>query len=950
MPDEIVNEIENAVNPELSAAEKAVKAYEDAKIGTAKEITAAKALKADAVKAVNNVKDATKKSAFEARIAAKDKAIAEAEAKSEIKVESVSAINNSMIQIKFNKAVDKSSATNINNYEIDGQKLTTAYKNAYVNLEDEDNDDETVVDIFLQDNVAQDKKIGIKVKDVLEKDTYKKMNEYTTELQFKDVVNPKIVSSEVKNGNKKLQIVFSEPVGMNDEKVALAINNYRIDGKELSAFGVDETSVNFKKLDDAKPEGSKKLDYRIVEIPFTTALPEGQHELTVKEFNGVAKITDTVGLPVINGKSTFTVSKDKDAMTVKQIKATAGDNGKVEVEFNKDIDEDSFKSLKSQIQLNGTNNTNCKIDDDNTIVIYGKVEVGENLVVIPRDLKDVYGNKISKDNDLRLTVKAEEDKTAPTIKSVYAINDETIRVVFSEDVDANFAKDKNNYEIKDNAGDVKYSTDKNEDDNFTVETGVNDDDAIVDIKLGEALDGSQYVLNVKGVRDLYGNSMENASIKFTVPDDTKPTLKVVTGTQSNAVLDKDNDCIEVFFSEAMDSDSLLNKSNYRYEDEKGEYKELPASATVEAGKGNKSVKITFPSTIQVESIGHIQVFDVKDVAGNILKNKSEITSKVSSKTGINVEIKNNSASIEKDVDNEDGVTVSFRTDEEVTNIKPEHFVGFLNVEKNAKGNDIKPTSVTSKNTKEGWEVTLKYANEDDVATLKAAGNDLKINKGEYDAATKNGDKIEAKYDIDIEDKVQPEIDEKNSNVDENGVINLSFNEKISSADTNAIKSAIKTITIGTTNKEIDKDGIKVDGNTVKITLKDSDEVAQAQLKLNYQGDNISIKDVNGNEAKLTKDQKDDGVKIGLSEQASVEAEAAKITALTVEGNKVKLPTVAGYDVAIKSSSDEAVIAKDGTVTPAADDKDVDLVLTLTKTGDNTVKADTKSITVKVAKN
>ncbi len=153
MPDEIVNEIETAVNPELSAAEKAVKAYEDAKIGTDKEITAAKALKADAVKAVNNVKDATKKSAFEARIAAKDKAIAEAEAKSEIKVESVKAVNAREIKVVFNREVTEDTAENESNYTVyvGGDKDTNKLGNNEFEAKLQD-DNKTVILNLVKEN------------------------------------------------------------------------------------------------------------------------------------------------------------------------------------------------------------------------------------------------------------------------------------------------------------------------------------------------------------------------------------------------------------------------------------------------------------------------------------------------------------------------------------------------------------------------------------------------------------------------------------------------------------------------------------------------------------------------------------------------------------------------------------------------------------------------------
>ncbi|WP_159034391.1 cell wall-binding repeat-containing protein [Clostridium botulinum] len=101
LSNDLVEEINNSVNPQLVAAEKAVKAYEDAKITNLEEITAAKTLGADAVKAVEDVKDAAKKEAFQARIAAKDKLVKEAEAKLGVKAESVTAINSRTVKVIF---------------------------------------------------------------------------------------------------------------------------------------------------------------------------------------------------------------------------------------------------------------------------------------------------------------------------------------------------------------------------------------------------------------------------------------------------------------------------------------------------------------------------------------------------------------------------------------------------------------------------------------------------------------------------------------------------------------------------------------------------------------------------------------------------------------------------------------------------------------------------------
>ncbi|NEZ47181.1 hypothetical protein FDF74_08155 [Clostridium niameyense] len=111
LSDDLVKDIDNVVTPQsedVVAAEKAVKAYETAKLTNAEEIKAAKELKVEAVKTVKAVKDEAKKVDFEKRIAVADKKLVEAEAKLGISVGTVSAITKTEVTIVLAKkpAVD----------------------------------------------------------------------------------------------------------------------------------------------------------------------------------------------------------------------------------------------------------------------------------------------------------------------------------------------------------------------------------------------------------------------------------------------------------------------------------------------------------------------------------------------------------------------------------------------------------------------------------------------------------------------------------------------------------------------------------------------------------------------------------------------------------------------------------------------------------------------------
>ncbi|MDM0260801.1 hypothetical protein QSP28_13050, partial [Clostridioides difficile] len=85
-------------------------------------------------------------------------------------------------------------------------------------------------------------------------------------------------------------------------------------------------------------------------------------------------------------------------------------------------------------------------------------------------------------------------------------------------------------------------------------------------------------------------------------------------------------------------------------------------------------------------------------------------------------------------------------------------------------------------------------------------------------------------------------------------------------------------------------------------------------------------------------------------QAEVQAEADKITSVTQptqDATTLTMPTVAsGYTIKIKSSTNESVIAKDGTIVPPDTETKVTLVFTVTHTSSGKT-ADTGEIEVTV---
>ncbi|SUY64837.1 putative cell surface protein [Clostridium sporogenes] len=872
--DNLVKEVTNIANesPEYVAADKAVKAYEDAKITTAGEITAAKALKAPAVKAIEAVKDQAQKDALNARIAAKDKAISEAEAKMAIKVESVSAINQKMIQIKFNKAVDKTSATTATNYTIDGVKLQNTV--GYVSL----GEDGKTVNMFLTNPIDQDQKVTVGVSGVLEDKTYNKIADYSTTLTIKDTTNPTLVNVEAKNGNKDVYLTFNESLNNS----GLTLDMFTLNGQALSTFGA--TNVAYAQ-DTETSNGTQNLTNK-VKITFASKLADGEYTLAVKD----NKIVDPAGFYAIGQKATFKAVSNNESLKAEVVKATAGTQGTIEIKFNKAIG-----TIASGYKLNEQSVTPVlKTGTKDTIVISGsKVYEGSNIVEIPGIQRDSFGNKLGEDN-VRITATGVKDTVKPSVENVYALSDKKVRVRFTENVNVlPFVTAKANWTIKDAAGDVVYSSNVNTA-GYTIISGVEGDNTLVDINLANALPGSNYKLEIKGVKDGAGNEMDAYNTTFVSPDKTAPTLAT---SGNKAVVNSVNKTIEVFFSEPMMANSITDKNNFMYTTDGTKFVELPTTATLEAAANGKSVKITFPGTIDVTSIKDVKVLGVKDIAGNTITNGSDVTGTPSANLGVAPKVVAGSAVATADADK---VTVKFDADQQLTSIDKAEFANFLVGKSNAAIAAPDNATVTGKT------VTLTYDKATNLAsydTIKAAGKALSL-KSQTFVNTKNayGDSLTlgiSGNDALVKDEIAPELIASNPiKVKSSNEITITFNEDMSGENLGELKDDVVITTAGAYTTI---DAATVAGDT--ITLKTEDNLEGA-LTLALVPEKISMKDVAGNVFKPTNANKN-LYAATLTPTGAVEATEGKATGDIVFADDNAVETL------INGAQKEFTIAVDG---------------------------------------
>ncbi|NFB18520.1 cell wall-binding repeat-containing protein [Clostridium botulinum] len=874
MPDEIVNEIETAVNPELSAAEKAVKAYEDAKIGTSDEIAAAKALKADAVKAVDNVKDATKKSAFEARIAAKDKAISDAEAKMEVSVQSVEATNLNQVKVVFTQKVDEDAAEDVTNYEIGGKKLTE--DDAIAVLQD---DGRTVM-LTLAESENQYDEVTVKVKKgVLSEDKTKNVKEYEKDVVFKDLDAPKVSKVSVK-GNNKIVVEFSEAVIVDNaankkaaaEKLA---DKFELNGQSIQSLGYDEDNSEAK---DTLVVGSRSYVNK-VEFYFSSALDSGKNELKVLDGEKGEKgkdaiLCDAAGFTVKEAKFDINIDKVTSSPKVKSVKG--GTDGKIYIDFDRPMDTKTAKDIRNY-KLNNTNTSLTEDDivkndgielknDDTQVKITLKnsslIKTGANTIEINDKVKDSYGNKV--DKDTRISFNAEKDEEKPEVVSVEAIDSETIRVKFNEDVKHSNATNKSNYELRDSDG-IRIDGDIDRVDAANKSDGDTD---VYDIKMKtkKKLTGAKYTLKVKNIADTSDNVMDDYETEFKGEDDEAPT---VTGVS------RSGEKVFVRFSEKMDRASLRKAENYRFKDEDNKVKELPSKATITVAPDDKTVTIEFPSSYKANDKikGFIVKSDVKDVAGNKMEADHD-----GIKDTLSIGLKENSMKAKRAGDD---VEVELVFDAAVDKVEKDQ-ITFA-------GQEADSVRIN------GDKVTFKFNDAEVNGTNKAkeikkAGSGLKAEIGKDAIIGKADEKISKTTDQVYDNLIAPELDadEKDGyaegfevKADNNkATITIAFDTQIAELG-NAYLDDFKFIADtgselevkdGTENKE---DAVKVVGNTITYTFDDIaklDGVKSITVKADK--DNIDVrtkKDKAGNEQRYVPTNDDiNGWKLKIGDKAKEE--------------------------------------------------------------------------------
>lgn len=542
-------------------------------------------------------------------------------------VDSITALGLNGVKVVFSQEVDKDSAINVANYSFDGISLDPTKDVSFLA-----SDNKTLY-IMKQVKYDQYKKALFTIKDkaVLSKDTLTTIPKNETVLTFSDVAVPAVQSVSV-TGNKKITVQFTEPIKMS-AAIANASSMFKIDGQYLSSYGFTSgTATTVTTAEAGIDSYGLKLN-----LMFDVAIPAGAHTLkTLKGSNSV--FSDAAGYMVPETDTSFTVDTVTTAPQIVSI--TAETNGTLYVTFDRAVDTTVSNITTAKFAINsdtmGTgiaaNGVTVKSNtSDKVLKIVGSstLNSGANVLTVKNDFKDAWGNKIHADTNQRYSFTASKDTTKPTVVSVVLVDNQNIRVKYSEDVDSAYGIQKSNYELKDSSGVTKNISNivlTAADDTYTITTA-------------DKLTGSNYTLKIKNVIDKANpsNTIDEYIASVNGLDDVSPTVKqVVQVVNGDGSLSGTK--VGVYFSEAMDAATLVDPANYAYLNNKTttETKALPASCSITAGESNKSVTIEFPTgyslttTTVADAAGSnykvrsIRISNVKDASGNLLADISTI--------------------------------------------------------------------------------------------------------------------------------------------------------------------------------------------------------------------------------------------------------------------------------------------------------------------------------------
>jgi hypothetical protein len=513
-----------------------------------------------------------------------------------LSVSSVSAVNLKQVQVVFNNTVDKTSAETLGNYVVStpldavgAANVTTTVANATLQA-----DGKTVILTLTGSYANQFTAKTISISNVKDTNGTVLASTYTkADLAGTDTTIPSVTSVKVV-GPQTIDVYFSEPVttaAAGSYTTAINTGDFAIDNGSMSV------SAAVASYDKSK-----------VTLTLSSALPAGDHSVIV---NNALGIHDFAGYSVVKSTQSFSYAAVTAAPTASVSSATPS---KVVLKFSTPVKNvgsaafyHDFSNLIASGAATATTGTNFTGADGATYSDSWDVPFATNLLtsagtlniknLVGTEIQDLYGNKFA---DTTLAVTPVADTTAPTVVSVTASDNKTIKVKFSKDVNPTYAKNSQYYVFKDSNGTVLNSSTVTNLDAYGHPTGTIAYDAntyTATIPFATAIANGTYQLTTKDIQDTVTyttNKLAENTKTFTVANTTLATLQSAVKSGNTFVLT---------YSKAVATSgtgSALDINNYRIDwDGAGATyttSKLPEGSTVAIGASNNTVVITCADT------------------------------------------------------------------------------------------------------------------------------------------------------------------------------------------------------------------------------------------------------------------------------------------------------------------------------------------------------------------
>jgi hypothetical protein len=515
----------------------------------------------------------------------------------QLEVEGVTATNNKEIVVKFNKAVDKTTAEDLTNYTLTATTAVLTGGSAKLA------DDKMTVTLTLATAAAQQEAVTVKVEKIKAEGEATAMTAVTKSLTFFDVSAPVAEKIEV-TGPKSLKVTFSEPLKVSP--------TFILNG------GAYSVTPSFTAGD------------KTATLALGATLPAGDHTVQI---SGGQDYSAATGLAINKTDLAFTYAADAVAPTVSVEKAT---ETVVTLKFTKPVKATNINTdVTAYHSVNNSTNYKATLtavtptngySDTYTATFTTPIPNGAGKMIYLNTkadkLQDEWGNDVASTS---LTFDMVSDVTGPVVSAVEATGtgataQKELTVSFDETLNSADAISKLNYVLKDAAGAVVQTATFADVDNtgkFNANATLTYDSTKKQVKvaLTNVLKAGAYKLEVSNIKDssYSANKMTTQTVDFTVADKVVPTVGAIS-------LDSANKTIYVNFSEAMNNADIANIANYGLE-VNGSNSNIPTGTTVTVLSPQK-VKLVIPASATTPTTGNtvkVQVVGtVKDVAGNAI--------------------------------------------------------------------------------------------------------------------------------------------------------------------------------------------------------------------------------------------------------------------------------------------------------------------------------------------